>query len=97
MRSTRASAAWAALAVTTSLLGVTLVSAQTQTTAATSGANLSTTAVQTKSTFALGGVIFGKDPAIVGGAYHNSANAGPCRGGNRANESTAHANPNLSC
>lgn len=36
MRSTRASAAWAAVAMTTSLLGVTIVSAQTQT-AATSG------------------------------------------------------------
>lgn len=37
MRSTRTSAAWAAVAITTSLLGVTIVSAQTQTTAAAGG------------------------------------------------------------
>lgn len=37
MRSTRTSAAWAAVAMTTSLLGVTIVSAQTQPTPATTG------------------------------------------------------------
>ncbi|MDY6946502.1 MAG: DUF4394 domain-containing protein [Pseudomonadota bacterium] len=37
MRSSRASAAWAAVAMTTSLLGVTIVSAQTQTSVASSG------------------------------------------------------------
>jgi hypothetical protein len=38
------------------------------------GANLNTTAVQTKFTYAQGDVNFGKDPEIVGGAYNNNVN-----------------------
>ncbi len=40
----------------------------------TNGANLNTTAVQTKFTYAQGDVNFGKDPEIVGGAYNNNFN-----------------------
>lgn len=38
------------------------------------GANLNTTAVQTRFTYAQGDVNFGKDPEIVGGAYNNNVN-----------------------
>jgi hypothetical protein len=41
---------------------------------AANGANLGTTAVQTKFAYAQGDVNFGKDPEIVGGAYNNNFN-----------------------
>lgn len=40
----------------------------------TNGANLNTTAVQTKFAYAQGDVNFGKDPELVGGAYNNNYN-----------------------
>lgn len=88
MRSTRTSAAWAAVAMTTSLLGLTIVGAESQTSVATGGVARCVT-LPKSNLYALT-----SDNALY--LLKPGASPAPCRDLDRSDESMARSNSNLS-